>query len=180
VVGNLRYYGYRCEIYCCSVDKDRLVDLIPVFERQGVWVQFLPCEYVISERAVRLGVLLAIRDFVYGENLAKKLSLQVCLRIFVKRQIRDVLKILNEGGQKVYLVVVSRSTISNIFENIKSCGVAEEIQCSACYPDIDSIVAIYGLSWDIIRSQASSRGEDIRDIIEKIVLEKISTGFLWK
>ena len=179
MVGDLG--GYRYLIVYSSIDTGRIIDCILKFERKGVWIQFLPCEYVVSRRVVEISVILAIRDFLRGENIAKKLNLEIALRFFARTQVSEVIEILRcTLSQNVVLVIVCKCEPREVLRELMDSRIVLEVKEQEVEGNIDKILAIYGFDRRAVECQSRVRGLDFVETLEKFVLEKMATRFVMK
>jgi len=168
-------------ITCGEINKDAFLNFIPDFERRGIWIQFVPCSYVLGIEIVEYALKLAVRDYLRGENVAKKLNLQFCLRLFARTQVRDVLELLSRSNRWAVIVIIARNDVEEILEELVERGIITSfVECDKCAGNLGEILSIYDVPLDYVSTLSKMRGERMDSVGIKVVMEKIATVFLWK
>ena len=167
---------YRFRVLRVEVDVDRLVDAILLYERRGVWIQYVPCSVVVSERALRLAVVYAIRSFYRRRNISRKLNLEVLLRLFGRTQVREVLEILNRYSEEEGILVFLCSNPDQILNELVGSGVVRRIVGYGFAPDVDVLMDLYGLSRDVVERQAEVRDVSFMDALECMIIERMAVA----
>jgi len=172
-------FGFK--IIFGGVDRKKFVEEMLRLEKKNIWIQYIPCAYVICRRALEIATTYAIKDYFHKKMIARKLNLQVALRYFGMTQVRDVISIL-EGTEddKVAIIIISEDADKVVAELCKRGIIRSLVDENECRADIARIIRIFGLSEDIIRSQSEARQLNLVDILERFIIENIATKFLMK
>ncbi len=176
----IKKLGFECAILCVSLgDKSKISEIIDGWSRRSVWIQFIPSCLVISIRSIILAVQLALRDFIRGDNIARKLNLEIGLRYLARTQVREVLEIFRSISDAYYwLVVVSKENVETIAKQIIEQGEICERNDDICFSNVelDLIARVFEVDKCLTEKTCKSRNLSQRKALEMIILEKIALG----
>jgi len=68
----------------------KLMQICSKFEKKNIFLQAIQSWPIVSERQVKLAFLLAVEAVLSKTNYAKKISLELMLKLFAKRQIKEL------------------------------------------------------------------------------------------
>lgn len=187
-LGNIReqsFLGYEIDkfkyvILCvCLENRNRIPNIIDEWGLRECWVQFIPACLTISTRVVILATRLALRDFIRGDNIARKPNLEIGLRFLARTQVREILEIFRSIIDVCYwMIIVSKRDVGNIAERIieqeKICVKDSNLCMSRA--DLGLISKIYKINKNMLERICKSRGSSRYEILERIILEKIALG----
>lgn len=165
-------------ILCVSLeDRNRIPNIIDEWNRRGCWVQFIPACLTISAKSIILATRLALRDFIRGNNIARKLSLEIGLRFLARTQVREVLEILKSIVDICYwMIIVSKRNVKSIMEQIidqKRIRVKDSSSCIS-RADLGLIAKVYKINEDMLEEICKTRGLSRHEALERIIMEKIA------
>ncbi len=170
---------FRYRIIFAIADRKKLLDAVLEFEKRGVWIQYIPCEFVVSRRVLDIATVLALRDLNRGKMVARKLNLQVALRYFGRTQVRDVIPLLETSrGSKFAIIIISEDP-DTILDALCEWGVIISL-LDDCIGDINRITEVFGISRDLFDRQKEGRKLGAVGLLERFVIERMATAFLMK
>ncbi len=153
---NLKVLGFRGEISSVS----DVLNYVASFNNGKGTVQLLDADAVAGVNHVRHGVHHAVMAFDRGENLAKDLSVEICLRCSAQRQISKAFDILGikEGSMNLCVVLLD---CDDYCDELSSLFIRDD---DVLNPDVDKLKEIYSI------------GDDELSIfsVEDILIDKIS------
>ena len=170
----MQYIGY----FRCRSTLTRVIEKNRELEKRNIYVQHYPCNLVIDEELIPLVAKLSLVDFNLGYNRARKISIQFLLRISGINQIQKAFEaVFKKKEDLYYLVVFSKQKATGINEIKREYkGICEDSE--ECDRDINEIKTLYNITEEEI--EASKRPhENLINVLKKIVLERISTRFLF-
>lgn len=136
---NIEITGYKSEI----TDLERLMTQIRGLS-QGCTIQLLNADGIAGAKHALQATTQAIMAFERGENMAKDLGLEICVRASAQRQISRALKLLglDEGENRICAVFVGCE--ENILNEIqKILGKRDD---NILIPDETVLKRLYGIS----------------------------------
>ncbi len=177
----IKFFG---AIYGTIRNFDHFLNYAKKLEKEGLWLLVIPCHLIISDLQILHAVNLALRDFVLGQNTAKKISIQVLLRLLGESQISEAIKIVHPRANMIACVLIFYSgeinnRLQSLISELENLGLITGItKKRICAPNIEKIKRIYDISEEEIRACIRRRDEKPLELIEKIILEKIALTFL--
>jgi len=177
------YLGYQYLIFCAEIpDARAFYDAVSSLEEEGSWIQYVPCDLVAGLRCLEVSIRLGIRDFARGRSIARKLNLQILLRLFARTQVKEVLEIIGRSGRsKCFVIVVSKRDPEDVLVYLRRlCEPEAHISSCIARGRAIKLAQMYGISWDIIESIANAKGIGTSDALEMFVIERIATLGLFK
>ena len=116
-------------------------------------IQLLNADGIAGHEHILHATIHAIKAFERGENIAKDLGLEICVRASAQRQISKALSILgiNEGEMNVCAVAVDCS--ENIMNELED--ILDKRDDNVLKPDTDLLKDIYGISDGEIETASS-------------------------
>ena len=68
----------------------KLMQIMNKFEKKGIFIQAVQSWPIISNNQIKLAFILSVESFLLRKNIAKKLSMEILLKLFAKKQIKDI------------------------------------------------------------------------------------------
>ncbi len=163
---------------------EKIPDIVSHLEKNRIWVLFLPCWSILSEKHLQYAILLALRDFKLHENRAKKINIQLLLRFFGENQISKVLKKARiEKNEPVCLIIFSEKNVDvkekldTVVSLLKKTNLMADLTDKfICKPDINRIMKLYGITSDELH--AVSRNKNEIGNLSKLIFERMALAFL--
>ncbi len=161
---NVEISGFNVEINDLTKLMDSIQNISAENQSDRCVIQLLKADGIAGEKHVLQAVIQALMAFNRGNNVAKDLGLEICVRASAQRQISRAIKILGINEGKVGICAVTVDCDENILEKLnKNLG---EKNKDVLYPNIDLLKKLYGISNDEIQSA----GNIERALIERTAL----------
>ena len=164
VNGNVQIAGFRANITNFEDVMEKLKDL-----NRDCVVQLMDADGVAGKQHVMHAVNHAENAFARGENIAKDLGLEICVRISAQRQISRALDVLGIKEGKMNICAVAMGCEANIMEKLEDIlGPRDD---EVLKPDEEVLKKIYKVS-DL---EVETAGSILRVLMEKtaiLILEK--------
>ncbi|MBR0272017.1 MAG: hypothetical protein IJQ68_08550 [Methanobrevibacter sp.] len=153
---DLQILGFKGEISSVS----ETLSQINSIKKDGEIIQLLNADAVAGVRHIQHGVNQAFLAFDRNQNLAKDLSVEICLRCSAQRQISRAFDLLGlkEGYMNLCIILID---CDDYFSELSSLFNSDE---SVLSPDVDKLKDIYSISDEEL---------EIMDV-EDILIDRIS------
>ena len=135
---DLQILGFKGEISSVS----ETLSQINSIKKDGEIIQLLNADAVAGVRHIQHGVNQAFLAFDRNQNLAKDLSVEICLRCSAQRQISRAFDLLGlkEGYMNLCIILID---CDDYFSELSSLFNSDE---SVLSPDVDKLKDIYSIS----------------------------------
>ncbi|MGQ4891968.1 MAG: KEOPS complex subunit Cgi121 [Candidatus Njordarchaeia archaeon] len=152
---------------------DKFIDKIKKLEEKNIYIQPIPCDYIMDTELIEIAAKLAIKDFELGINKAKKISTEFLLRFTGRSQIREAIEEFFQPNQQTFMIVVFSDTeelnMETLINELKQHGEPEE----GCKKNLNAICDKFNILEEEIRA-VKRPGESKEDAVKKILLERIA------
>ena len=140
---NLQILGFKGEIGSVGDTLDKVNSI----KRDSEIIQLLNADAIAGKRHVKHGVNQAFLAFERGENLAKDLSVEICLRCSAQRQISKAFDLLGlkEGPMNLCAILIDCDDYAG---ELSSLFTLDE---SVLLPDVEKLKEIYSIDEDELK-----------------------------
>ncbi len=164
VNGNVQIAGFRANITNFEDVMEKLKDL-----NRDCVVQLMDADGVAGKKHVMHAVTHARNAFARGENIAKDMGLEICVRTSAQRQISRALDVLGIREGKMNICAVAVGCEADVMEKLG--GILGPRDDEVLKPDEEMLKKIYKVS-DL---EVETAGSILRVLMEKtacLILEK--------
>jgi len=155
-------------------DSSKYIESVKDLEREGIFVQNFPCEYLLCEELLTIAANIAIRDFKLGENRAKKISTEFLLRLTGLSQIKEAFERFFDKEEFVaYFVVFSLKKVNLELEYVKEKIRGVDLREEKCEKNLNAIMKKYRVTENEIKSISRPYLSNF-EILKRVIIERIA------
>ena len=152
---------------------DKFLDEIKKLEEKRVYIQAIPCKYIIDLEHIEVAAQLAIKDFELGINKAKKVSTEFLLRFTGKSQIREAIEEFFQNKEENFIIVAFADSDEAEWGDVIKMLEYYRIPLEKCEKNLKAIMDKFNISKNEIKAVKRPR-ENEETAMKKILLERIA------